>query len=220
MSLFRIPEEFMPAPTAFADMFSFSRSAAPLWPEMKLPRADWSSLRSFDASGFGIPAMPAMPAHPVVGLAAPMAAAATAAALAPAIWFGWWGAMGEIMNQAREETGTRPAAPARPVERKSPAAAPETVSGKPQGLASARGGKADDLKMISGVGPKIEKTLHSLGIFHFDQIAAWTGTEIAWVDDYLKFSGRILRDDWIGQAAALARGGRDEYVKVFGKEPR
>ena len=83
-----------------------------------------------------------------------------------------------------------------------------------------RGGMPDDLKWISGVGPKLEETLNGLGVFHFEQIAAWTQREIDWVDDYLKFSGRIERDNWIEQAKALAKGGWDEYVKVFGKEPR
>ncbi|MBN9268953.1 MAG: NADH-ubiquinone dehydrogenase, partial [Mesorhizobium sp.] len=61
-----------------------------------------------------------------------------------------------------------------------------------------------DLKAISGIGPKLEKVLNGLGIWTYAQIAAWTPEEIAWVDDYLSFRGRIARDDWIGQAAALA----------------
>lgn len=78
----------------------------------------------------------------------------------------------------------------------------------------------DDLKMISGVGPVMEAKLHDLGIYTFAQIAKWTENEIAWVDGYLAFRGRILRDDWIKQADALARGGEEEYVRVFGKKPR
>ncbi|TIP84028.1 MAG: NADH-ubiquinone dehydrogenase, partial [Mesorhizobium sp.] len=35
-------------------------------------------------------------------------------------------------------------------------------------------------------------------------IAAWTPEEIAWVDDYLSFKGRVGRDNWLGQAAVLA----------------
>ena len=62
----------------------------------------------------------------------------------------------------------------------------------------------DDLKLISGVGPKLEQVLNELGVWTFDQVAEWTAAEIAWVDDYLQFSGRILRDDWLGQAAKLA----------------
>ncbi|MCM2400016.1 NADH-quinone oxidoreductase subunit NuoE [Rhizobium sp. S153] len=78
----------------------------------------------------------------------------------------------------------------------------------------------DDLKMISGVGPKIEGVLHSIGIFTFAQIAGWKKAEREWVDSYLKFSGRIERDDWVKQAKALAKGGEAEYIKVFGKKPR
>ena len=64
--------------------------------------------------------------------------------------------------------------------------------------------KADDLKAISGIGPKLEKVLNGLGVWTYAQIAAWTKEEIAWVDDYLSFKGRIGRDDWIEQAAKLS----------------
>jgi NADH-quinone oxidoreductase subunit E len=72
-------------------------------------------------------------------------------------------------------------------------------------LGEARGGQADDLKKIKGVGPKLEKLLNSLGFFHFDQIANWTADEIAWVDDNLEgFKGRVTRDEWVAQAKVLA----------------
>ncbi|MCL5775500.1 NADH-quinone oxidoreductase subunit NuoE [Limibaculum sp. FT325] len=77
---------------------------------------------------------------------------------------------------------------------------------KPALLKKPRKGGADDLKKISGVGPKLESLLNELGVFHFDQIAAWTDDEIAWVDERLKFKGRIEREGWIAQAQALARG--------------
>jgi NADH-quinone oxidoreductase subunit E len=67
-----------------------------------------------------------------------------------------------------------------------------------------RPAKPADLKTISGIGPKLEKVLNSLGIWTYRQIAAWTPEEIAWIEDYLSLKGRIGRDDWIGQAAALA----------------
>ena len=110
-----------------------------------------------------------------------------------------------------------------------PAAKAKAVAAKPSGKPSAKPGpvrlakpegKADDLKMIAGVGPKLEKTLNKLGFWHFAQIAKWTKKDIAIVDDELSFKGRIERDDWVKQAKALAKGGRDEYVRVFGKEPR
>lgn len=71
-------------------------------------------------------------------------------------------------------------------------------------LEKARGDKPDDLKKISGVGPKLESTLHENGVFHFDQIAAWNADEIAYMDDRLSFKGRIERDGWLAQASDLA----------------
>jgi len=79
--------------------------------------------------------------------------------------------------------------------------------------------KADDLKLISGVGPKLEGVLHSLGIYTFAQVASWKKAERDWVDGYLNFKGRIERDDWVRQAKALAKGGVAEYIRVFGKKP-
>lgn len=89
---------------------------------------------------------------------------------------------------------------------------------RPAGIA--RPETPDDLKLISGVGPKIEGTLHELGIFTYAQVAGWKKAEREWVDGYLNFKGRIERDDWVKQAKALAKGGEAEYVKVFGKKPR
>ena len=58
------------------------------------------------------------------------------------------------------------------------------------------------------MGPKIEALLHSLGVYHFDQIAAWGEREIAWIDSNLEgFHGRATRDGWVEQARALAAGG-------------
>ena len=85
--------------------------------------------------------------------------------------------------------------------------APEpATAAKPEGLSEARGGQPDDLKKIKGVGPKLEKLLHSLGFYHFDQVAAWTAEEIAWVDENLEgFKGRVTRDEWVRQAKELAQ---------------
>jgi small subunit ribosomal protein S2 len=66
-------------------------------------------------------------------------------------------------------------------------------------------GEADDLKMISGVGPALEAKLNAIGIFHYRQVAAFTKTDIAAVDDVLNFKGRIERDNWLEQAAKLAK---------------
>lgn len=77
---------------------------------------------------------------------------------------------------------------------------------KPRTMSAPRKAGADDLKLISGVGPKLEGVLNALGFWHFDQVSKWTSDEIAWVDSQLKFKGRIERDDWVAQATKLAKG--------------
>lgn len=81
-------------------------------------------------------------------------------------------------------------------------------AGVPPEQLTAPRGTADDLKLISGIGPSIEKMLNGLGIYHFRQIAAFTPENVAWVDRRLRFRGRIAREDWIGQARALSEGDR------------
>lgn len=78
---------------------------------------------------------------------------------------------------------------------------------RPATLDAARSGGPDNLKLIKGIGPKMEELCNRLGFYHFDQIAAWTPAELAWVDDNLEgFKGRATRDNWIGQARDLAAG--------------
>jgi NADH-quinone oxidoreductase subunit E len=93
------------------------------------------------------------------------------------------------------------------------AEAPAAEEAEPETLKEARGGLADDLKLLKGVGPKLEQPLNELGFFPFDQIAAWTAAEVAWVDSRLKFKGRIERDGWIEQARQLADGEETEFAK-------
>ncbi|MFD2934433.1 hypothetical protein [Spirosoma flavum] len=72
------------------------------------------------------------------------------------------------------------------------------------GLASAT--EADDLKVIVGIGPFLEKKLHVIGIYTFRQIANFTSEDIEQVNDIIEFfPGRIERDNWVGQAAELAK---------------
>ncbi|WP_434733845.1 NADH-quinone oxidoreductase subunit E [Rhizobium sp. YTUHZ044] len=118
-------------------------------------------------------------------------------------------------------SGTAPAeaTPAAAKAETAPAAKPSlTDKNRPAGIE--KPAAPDDLKMISGVGPKIEATLNEIGIFTFAQVAGWKKAEREWVDSYLNFRGRIERDDWVKQAKALAKGGEAEYIKVFGKKPR
>ena len=118
------------------------------------------------------------------------------------------------------DDGASAATAKKPAARPASAAAPAEQSEGKQPAAMEEPEDKDDLKMLSGVGPKIETLLHSIGIFKFGQIADWKEEERAWVDGFLKFKGRIEREEWVKQADALARGGVEEYVRVFGKKPR
>ncbi|TQS72416.1 hypothetical protein ERN12_00930 [Rhodobacteraceae bacterium] len=86
---------------------------------------------------------------------------------------------------------------------------------KPSGLDAPRGGKADDLQQIEGIGPKLEERLNSWGVWHFDQIAAWGPQEIAFADASVpSFKGRCTRDDWVSQARTIMMEGADRPVHL------
>jgi NADH-quinone oxidoreductase subunit E len=115
-------------------------------------------------------------------------------------------ATGATVQEAPALTKGRPAPePAVP--------ATEDVTGtRPAALQAARGGRPDDLKRIKGIGPKLEAMLHGMGFYHFDQVAAWSDAELAWVDRNLEgFKGRASRDAWVAQAKILAAGGETEF---------
>ena len=119
-------------------------------------------------------------------------------------------------GKAAAKAAAKPAAEPKPAKsaKAEPAAAPAAVAEvQPEVLNAPRGDGADDLKLIGGVGPKLEGVLNELGFWHFDQIAKWTEAEVAWVDSRLKFKGRIARDGWIDQAKTLAAGGETEFSR-------
>lgn len=106
-----------------------------------------------------------------------------------------------------------------PAERSVAPESPASEAVRPKALEAPRNGAADDLKMIKGVGPKLEKLLHSMGFFHFDQVAAWTSAEVAWVDRNLEgFKGRVTRDNWVEQATRLATGAETDFSRRAKKD--
>ena len=119
---------------------------------------------------------------------------------------------------AARQAAPKKSAKAEPSSPEGAAARPATAETQPETLTGPRGGKPDDLKLLKGVGPKLEQTLNELGFYHYDQIAAWTPEQVAWVDARLKFKGRIERDGWIEQAAKLAAGEETEFAKRAKKE--
>jgi predicted flap endonuclease-1-like 5' DNA nuclease len=163
--------------------------------------------------GFGTPsALPAATARPASAPETDDAARAAAEAAARQR------AKEDAARRAAEEAAATAATADAPVPA---AAAPMAGVSKgadegtrPAGLDAPRGGNADDLKQIKGIGPKMEKLCNSLGFWHFDQIASWTPEEVAWVDASLEgFKGRVTRDKWVEQAKILGAGGETEFSK-------
>lgn len=89
------------------------------------------------------------------------------------------------------------AAPKTPVEVKKPVAiASENPASNVVG--------AENLKLISGIGPKLEKMLHRRGLTTFTALAALSDNDAAKLDAELGLDGRIQRDGWLAQAKKLA----------------
>jgi NADH-quinone oxidoreductase subunit E len=114
---------------------------------------------------------------------------------------------GLIGEAERAPGAARPAAKPRRSAKRAPAKAAPA-----RGRKSAAA-KRDDLKLLSGVGPALEKKLNGLGVRRFEQIAAWRKADIDRIDAALDFKGRIQREKWVAQAKVLARGGETQFSK-------
>lgn len=80
---------------------------------------------------------------------------------------------------------------------------------EPADLFAARPPRVDDLKKIDGVGPRLEQLLNEIGVYQFEQIAAFTPVELRWLDERLfVIKGRAERDGWV-EAAKRAIAERD-----------
>ncbi|MDA7426600.1 NADH-quinone oxidoreductase subunit E [Thalassococcus lentus] len=166
-------------------------------------KANWSDMTKGGAAGDGAANSASAPKSKAKtkAKAAPKAKAeaapkATKAAAKPA------------KETAKKVVAKKPA----PKAAKAEPAAPVEGGTKPAALKKARGGQADDLKRIKGIGPKLEQLCNRLGFYHFDQIAEWSADEVAWVDANLEgFKGRVSRDSWVDQAKVLASGGETEF---------
>jgi len=127
-----------------------------------------------------------------------------------------------LAREAPRTTNTKLAEAPRPAAR-SPAVAPirpdaarapQGASGEPSrpiGIEAPFNDKADNLKLIKGIGAKNEKICNDLGVFHFAQIADWSSDEAAWVGHHMAFPGRVEREHWIPQAKLLASGGDTDH---------
>ena len=111
---------------------------------------------------------------------------------------------GEEIAQARPDTPQDAGSPIENAE--SGASDPETPAPepvRPEPLASRPRDGGDDLTRIEGIGPRIKEVLNGLGIWQFEQIAGWDAGNASWIDQELNFSGRVSRQDWVGQARKL-----------------
>lgn len=118
----------------------------------------------------------------------------------------------EAQPEAKPANTAQPAPSIKPVVASKPVAkTANVVTMKPKLVEPAAApkpradGKVDDLKRISGIGPKLEQLLNGKGITSFASIAALKADELAKLDADLNLNGRIQRDDWFGQASKLAR---------------
>lgn len=119
-------------------------------------------------------------------------------------------------DESRGEVGTLKARIAE-LESAGGATGISSSDARPEALSGPRGGKADDLKKISGVGKHLEKVLNGLGIYHYQQIAELTQDNIDWVNAHLQFKGRIEREDWVKQSKQLATGEATDFSRRYDK---
>jgi large subunit ribosomal protein L21 len=114
----------------------------------------------------------------------------------------------DILASGADKSGVKAAVGAGSVAGVAVAAAAPTKAAAPKAEAKAAAPKAaaggDDLKLLSGVGPALEKKLHEAGVTSFAQIAAWTDADVEEFGEKLSFKGRIEREGWIEQAKELA----------------
>ena len=83
------------------------------------------------------------------------------------------------------------------------------------GMATASGLQRDNLQRISGINAEVEKLLNVQGVSRYAQLAAWTPSDATRIDRLLGHEGRIARENWIEQAAMLARGGDTAFSRQF-----
>jgi large subunit ribosomal protein L21 len=84
--------------------------------------------------------------------------------------------------------------------------APKAEAAPRAEAAPASDGFVDDLKLIGGLGPALEKKLKAAGIASLKDIAAWAAEDVAKYDAELDLRGRAERDEWVEQARDLVAG--------------
>lgn len=106
----------------------------------------------------------------------------------------------EAPVKTRKPTNAKPAAG----KAASEVVAPKVSASKPKVDMASK--SSDDLKLIPGIGPRLEKVLHDRGIVHFSDIAGLSKAALKKLDGEFGLEGRVIRDDWAGRAKALSGG--------------
>jgi predicted flap endonuclease-1-like 5' DNA nuclease len=135
----------------------------------------------------------------------------------------WWDEYFSVLRRGGfvypEPTGAQPAAPVavEPTTEEPPPVAEEpppiAEAGEQTPVAEARIGEVtaisdgapgsrDDLQLIAGIGPAMEKKLNACGVFTYRELAMLTDQDIERIEAVIKFAGRVRREDWVGQAKA------------------
>ncbi|MEM7056509.1 MAG: hypothetical protein AAF557_02870 [Pseudomonadota bacterium] len=102
-----------------------------------------------------------------------------------------------------DEETSEPEPEPEPIVTNEPEATPKPA---PTSLLTERPTEVDDLKEIKGVGRVMEGVLNDKGVYLFHQIANFSDADVDWVNEAIEaFPGRVVRDNWVGQAKELYR---------------
>ncbi len=121
----------------------------------------------------------------------------------------------EVKSPTAKTAAPKAAAPKAAKPKAAPKAAPPKTA-PAKATKAAKG--PDNLRLIKGLGPKLNTMLNDLGVTRFDQIAGLDASAVAALDAKLgAFAGRITRDNFIDQAGLLAKGDVAAFEAKYGK---
>lgn len=80
-----------------------------------------------------------------------------------------------------------------------------TEVGKPTLLSEAPEIGKDQLSLIKGIGPVLERKLNDLGVYTFKQIASWDAKEEIWIGTQMFFPKKVTKEEWVSQAQELLK---------------
>ncbi len=108
-------------------------------------------------------------------------------------------------------------APAAPVAKVAPVKkeAKPTITDAPVAKAASTGSKADDLKIVEGIGPAIEKLFHAANIHTFAELASTSVEAMQAILDEAGARYRVHNPATWGEQAGLARDGKFDELKVL-----